>query len=62
MIKHQARDAEEGLYKQCLAEKLPNLKKEHYVECTKAIYDQRVEMLLGHFGKVSIDMFERLNV
>jgi len=60
MIKHQARDAEENLYKQCLAEKTPNLKKEHYIECTKALYDQRVEMLLNHFGKVSQDTFEKL--
>jgi hypothetical protein len=39
MMKHQARDAEENLYKQCLAEKIPNLKQEHYVECTKDVYD-----------------------
>ena len=25
MIKHQAHDSEENLYKQCLAEKLPNI-------------------------------------
>ena len=61
-MKHQARDAEENLFKQCLAEKLPNIKKEHYIECTKDIYDQRVEMLLNHFGKVSTEMFTKLNV
>lgn len=50
------------MFKQCLAEKAPSIKKEDYVACTKQIYDQRVEMLLGHFGEVSGNLFERLNV
>lgn len=62
IVKHQARDGENHLYKNCLAEKSPNIKQEHYTECTKQIYDQRVEMLMSHFGKVSTDMFEKLNV
>ena len=62
MVTHQARDAEETLYKQCLSDKSPNIKLEHYTECTKQLYDQRVEMLLSHFGRVSEDMFTKLNV
>ena len=61
VMKHQARDSEENLYKRCLASKLPNIKQEDYAECSKNIYNQRVEILLGHFSKVSQDLLVNLN-
>ena len=53
MIKHQAHDSEENLYRQCLAEKMPNITQSDYVTCTNNIYSQRVEMLMNHFANSS---------
>ncbi len=38
MIKHQAHDSEENLYRQCLADRLPNISQTDYVQCTNNIY------------------------
>ena len=50
MIKHQAHDSEENLYRQCLADKLPNIQQADYVTCTNNIYSQRVELLMTHYA------------
>ena len=50
MIKHQAHDSEENLYRQCLADKLPNIQQADYVSCTNNIYSQRVELLMTHYA------------
>ena len=31
MVKHQAQDSEENLYRQCLADRMPNIKQTDYV-------------------------------
>jgi hypothetical protein len=49
MMAHQAADSEENLYRACLADKYPNIQQSDYTECTKNIYAQRCEMLMGHF-------------
>lgn len=43
-------DSEENLYRQCLADRFPNLKNEDYVECTNQIYNQRVEIMSTHLA------------
>ena len=53
MIKHQAHDSEENLYKQCLADKMPNITQKDYVSCTNNVYAQRVELLMSHFASSS---------
>ena len=53
MIKHQAHDSEENLYRQCLADKMPNITQADYVSCTNNIYSQRVELLMSHFANSS---------
>ena len=53
MIKHQATDSEENLYKQCLAKRMPNISQKDYSECTNNIYAQRVELLMNHFADAS---------
>ena len=53
LIKHQAHDSEENLYRQCLANRMPNIKQEDYVNCTNNIYSQRVELLMNHFANSS---------
>ena len=53
MIKHQAHDSEENLYRQCLADRMPQLTQKDYVACTNNIYAQRVELLMTHFANSS---------
>mmetsp|Transcript_21614 Transcript_21614/g.26553 ORF Transcript_21614/g.26553 Transcript_21614/m.26553 type:complete len:99 (+) Transcript_21614:79-375(+) len=50
MIKHQAQDSEENLYRQCLAGRLPNITQKDYVACTNNIYSQRVELMMAHYA------------
>jgi len=38
IVAHLAADAEENLYRKCLADKFPNLEQEDYISCTKNIY------------------------
>ena len=61
LIKHQAHDAEENLYRQCLADRMPNLRQEDYVACTNNVYSQRVEMLMNHFANSSQGILERIH-
>ena len=61
LIKHQAHDAEENLYRQCLADRMPNLRQEAYVACTNNVYSQRVEMLMNHFANSSQGILERIH-
>ncbi len=51
IVQHQAADAEENLYRKCLADKFPNVAQADYVACTKSVYAQRVEIMMGHFAK-----------
>ena len=53
MVKHQAQDSEENLYRQCLADKMPNIQQSDYIQCTNNVYAQRVEMLMSHFANSS---------
>jgi hypothetical protein len=53
ILKHQAQEDEENLYKQCLADKFPNVKQEDYLTCTKNVYSQRVELMMTHFADTS---------
>ena len=50
IVQHQATDAEENLYRKCLADKLPQITQADYVTCTKNVYAQRVELMMGHFA------------
>lgn len=50
ILLHQAQDSEENLYRQCLADKFPNIKTEDYFDCTNQIYNQRVEILSTHLA------------
>jgi len=47
---HQSQEAEENLYRQCLADKFPNIKQDDYVICTNHVYAQKVEMLSTHLA------------
>ena len=38
IVQHQAADAEEILYRKCLADKLPQITQADYVTCTKNVY------------------------
>ena len=40
MVAHQSRDAEENLFRQCLAEKYPNVQQGDYAACTNNVYSQ----------------------
>jgi hypothetical protein len=53
IVLHQAADAEENLYRQCLADKFPDIQHEDYISCTKSIYAQRVELLSTHFANTA---------
>ena len=53
IVAHQAADAEENLYRKCLAAKFPNIQQADYISCTKNIYEQRVEILMTHFANTS---------
>ena len=53
MVMHQAHSGEENLYKKCLAEKFPDIKQADYIECTKNVYTQRVEMMMNYFVNTS---------
>ena len=53
MVKHQAHEAEENLYKQCLADRFPNISQKDYAECTKDIYAQRVELFMTHYANTA---------
>ena len=53
MIKHQATDSEENLYKKCLADRMPQITAKDYSECTNNIYATRVELLMNHFADAS---------
>ena len=61
MIKHQAHDSEEGLYKQCLASRMPNLTQKDFMACTNNIYAQRVEMLMTHFANSSEAILKKIH-
>lgn len=61
ILAHQAVDAEEVLYKKCLASKFPNVTNEDYTKCTNNIYAQRVEMLMSHFANSSEKIFETIH-
>ena len=50
IVKHQAHSSEENLYKKCLADKFPNIKQEDYINCTKDVYSQRVEMMMNYYA------------
>lgn len=53
IIMHQSQDAEENLYRQCLAEKFPNVSQEDFISCTKNIYAQRYELVSTHFANTA---------
>ena len=61
LIKHQAHDSEEHLYRQCLANRMPNIKQEDYITCTNNIYAQRVELLMNHFANSSQGILEKIH-
>ena len=53
IVLHQAHSGEENLYKKCLADKFPDIAPSDYISCTKAVYAQRVEMMMSHFANSS---------
>jgi hypothetical protein len=53
IVAHQAAEAEENLYRKCLADKFPNIQQSDYISCTKNIYEQRVEILMTHFANTA---------
>lgn len=53
IVLHQAHSGEENQYKKCLADKFPNIAPADYISCTKAVYAQRVEMMMSHFATSS---------
>jgi len=61
MIKHQAQDSEENLFRQCLADKYPNVKQSDYAACTQNVYSQRVELLMTTFANTSENLFAEIH-
>ncbi len=55
-INHISRDEEETKYKQCLAEKLPAISHEDYLNCTHNIYAGRANILSEYMGAVAYQM------
>ena len=53
IVLHQAHSGEENLYRKCLADKFPDIKQSDYIECTKSVYSQRVEMMMTYFSNTS---------
>ena len=58
---HQSQEAEENLYRQCLADKFPNIKQEDYVTCTNHVYSQKVEMLSTHLADTAQNILMSVN-
>ena len=53
IVLHQAHSGEENLYKKCLANRFPDIKQSDYIDCTKDVYAQRVEMMMNYFVNTS---------
>ena len=53
IVLHQAHSGEENLYRKCLADKFPDIQHSDYITCTKSVYTQRVEMMMGQFANSS---------
>jgi len=49
ILKHQAFDSEEHLFRQCLANKAPHISHNDYAECSNNIHHQRIELLMRGF-------------
>ena len=60
-LMHQATDNEESLYRQCLADKLPNITQEDYARCTNVSYSHRAEILLKHFGDTAEEILHTIH-
>lgn len=58
---HQSQEAEENLYRQCLADKFPNIKQDDYVICTNHVYAQKVEMLSTHLADTAQNILMSIN-
>ena len=58
---HQSMDSEEHLYRQCLANKFPSVKPEDYVECSKGLHAQRVEMLSTHLADTCQNLLSQMH-
>jgi hypothetical protein len=61
MITHAAVDAEESLYRRCLANKYPNIEAGDYTACSKDIYAQRCEMLMTHFADTAEGLLSKIH-
>ena len=61
MVAHQAQDSEESLYRKCLADKYPNIAASDYTGCTKDIYAQRCELLMGHFAQSAEALLSKIH-
>merc|ERR1740117_1838220 len=61
MVAHQSRDAEENLFRQCLAEKYPNVQQTDYSLCTMNVYSQRVEMLMNHYANTAENLLDEIH-
>ena len=61
ILKHAAQEDEETDYKLCLADKLPNIKREDYVACTNNIYSTRATLLMTHLHKSAQNILERIH-
>jgi len=61
MVAHQSRDAEENLFRQCLAEKYPNVQQGDYSACTMNVYSQRVEMLMNHYANTAENLLDEIH-
>ena len=61
MVAHQSRDAEENLFRQCLADKYPNVGQADYSACTNNVYSQRVEMLMHHYANTAENILDEIH-
>lgn len=60
-MNHMAREDEENLYRQCLADKLPNITQRDYVTCTSSLYHERINVLQSYIADVSEGLLRELH-
>eukprot|EP00347_Sterkiella_histriomuscorum_P014408 403360979 len=60
-LNHMGRDQEDNIYRKCLADKFPNIKQEHYIECTNQIYKDRIKSIGAQFTNIAENILNELH-
>ena len=60
-LNHMGRDQEDNLYRKCLADKFPDIKQEHFLECTNQINKDRIKSLGTQFVNIAENILNELH-